>query len=85
MHQVHLTDQVYLQAQRRAAEAGFDSVDDYIADMLRQDLQEQPENLDHFFTPERLAHIDRAGAQIKAGESFTTEEVREHFNQKRDA
>jgi PHD/YefM family antitoxin component YafN of YafNO toxin-antitoxin module len=84
MHQVQLNDQLYLEAQRRAAEAGFSSVDEYIAEVVQQDLLE-PENLDHFFTPERLAHIDRAAAQIKAGESYTSDQVREHFRQKRDA
>jgi hypothetical protein len=53
--------------------------------VLKRDLQDDTENLDHFFTPERLAHIDRAAAQIKSGESFTSEQVREHFNQKREA
>jgi PHD/YefM family antitoxin component YafN of YafNO toxin-antitoxin module len=85
MHQVQVTDQLYQEAQRRAAEAGFVSVDEYIADVLKRDLQDDTENLDHFFTPERLAHIDKAAAQIKAGESFTSEQVREHFNQKREA
>jgi PHD/YefM family antitoxin component YafN of YafNO toxin-antitoxin module len=85
MHQVQVTDQLYQEAQRRAAEAGFVSVDEYIADVLKRDLQDDTENLDHFFTQERLAHIDKAAAQIKAGESFTSEQVREHFNQKREA
>jgi PHD/YefM family antitoxin component YafN of YafNO toxin-antitoxin module len=85
MHKVQVTDQLYQEAQRRAAEVGFVSVDEYIADVLKRDLQDDTENLDHFFTPERLAHIDRAAAQIKSGESFTSEQVREHFNQKREA
>ena len=82
MHHIRLDDQLYQEAERRAAEAGFVSVDEYIADVLKHDFQEI-ENLDHFFTPERLAHID--GAQIEAGESFTSEQVRDHFQQKRNA
>jgi hypothetical protein len=65
MHKIQLNDQLYQEAQRRAAEAGFDSVDEYVADILQQDIEET-ENLDDFFTfftPARLAHIDRAAAQ----------------------
>jgi hypothetical protein len=84
MHQIQLNDQLYQEAQRRAAEAGFGSVDEYVAEMLQHDL-EDTENLDHLFTPERLAHIDRAAAQIDAGLGIPSEQVREHFRQKRDA
>jgi len=85
MHQVQLelTDQLYNQAKRRAVEAGFKSVNDYIADMVSDDLAIDTENLDHLFTPERLAHIDKAAAQIKAGQGYTMEEVREHLAEKR--
>jgi hypothetical protein len=85
MQQIQLNDQLYQEAQRRAAEAGFGSVDEYVADVLQHDLQEQTENFDHLFTPERLAHIDRAAAQIDAGQGIPSEQVREHFRQKRDA
>ncbi len=84
MQQVNLSDQLYHEAQRRAAEAGFATVDEYVADVLSLDFQLTTENLDHFFTPERLAVIDRAAAQVKAGEFFTSEQVREHFKQKRE-
>ena len=85
MHQVRLSDQLYPQAQRRAAQAGFESVDQYIADVLAHDSEEEADDLDRFFTPERLALINRAAAQIKAGESFTSQQVQEHFQQKREA
>ena len=84
MHQIQLSDQLYQVAQRRAAEAGFGSVDEYVADMLQQDLEDQSENFDHLFTPERLAHIDRAAAEIDAGLGIPAEQVREHFRKKRD-
>jgi len=41
-------------------------------------------NLDHVFTPERIARIE-AAAEIKAGNCFTAEQVGEHFKQKREA
>jgi len=75
MHEVRLSDQLYQEAQRRAAEAGFPSVDDYVADVLQHDLHEQTENFDHLFTPERLAHIDRAATEIDAGKGLTLEQV----------
>ena len=70
---------LYKEAQRRAAEAGFASVDEYVADVVSHDLVEDvgagTPNLDHLFTPERLAHIDEAEAQIKAGNYFTSEQA----------
>ena len=80
MHQVQrdLTDQ----AKRREVEAGFKSVDEYIADLVTDDLTEQTENFDHLFTPERLAIIDKAAAQIKAGEYQTVAQLREHFRKR---
>jgi len=82
MYQIHLSEQLFQDAQRRAAEAGFESVDDYVADVLQNEL-ENGENLDRLFTPERLAHIDRAAAQIDAGLGITAEQVKEHFRRKR--
>jgi hypothetical protein len=75
MHEIRLSDQLYQEAQRRAVEAGFPSVDEYVADVLQHDLHEEPENLDHLFTPERLAHIDRAIAQIDAGMGLTSQQA----------
>jgi hypothetical protein len=75
MHQINLSDQLYQEALRKAAEAGFPSVDEYVADVLQHDLHEETENLDHLFTPERLAHIDRGAAEIDAGKGLTLEQV----------
>ena len=55
-----------------------------VADILQHEL-EDTENLDHLFSPERLAHIDRAAAQMDAGLGIPAQQVREHFQQKRDA
>ena len=89
MQQIQLTDRMYQDAQRRATEAGFSTVDEYVADIVSHDLVEdidgQTPNLDALFTPERLSHIAEAAAEIKAGHSFTAEQVREHFRQKRAA
>jgi hypothetical protein len=85
MRQIQLDDQLYQEAQRRASAAGFATVDRYVADVLQNDLHEETENLDHLFTPERLAHIDRAAAQIDADQGISAEHVRDHFRQKHKA
>ena len=85
MHQIGLDDQLYQEAERRASASGFETVDDYVADVVRHDLNEETENFDRLFTPERLAHIDRAAAQIDAGQSIPAEQVRDHFRQKHKA
>ena len=56
--------------ERRTSASGFVTVDEYVADVLQHDLHEETENFDYLFTPERLAHIDRAAAQIDAGRVF---------------
>lgn len=79
MPQIELNERVFSAAQRRAAEAGFSSVDEYVADVVSHDLVEDSNgatpNLDHVFTPERLAHIDAAEAEIKAGNFYTAEQA----------
>lgn len=51
--------------------------------MLQHDL-EDTENFDHLFTPERLAHIDRAIAQIEAGQGLTSEQAKAGLARCRD-
>jgi len=75
MQQVQLNDQLYKDVQRRATEAGFSTVDEYVADVLSFDLHEGTENLEHLFTPQQLAHIDKAEAEIKSGNFFTAEQA----------
>jgi hypothetical protein len=74
MHQVQLSDHLYEEAVRRAGHAGFENVDDYIADILRQDF-EAPEDYDQLFTQERLSRIDEAAAEIKAGRFYTPGQI----------
>lgn len=85
MRQVQLSDQLYDQAKRRAAAAGFKTVDDFVADVLADELIGDTPDLDHLFTAERLAHIDKAAAQVKAGKTHTAAEVREHFRKRFEA
>ena len=65
-----------------ASASGFVTVDDYVADVLQNDLHEETENLEYLFTPDRLAHIESAAAQIDAGQGIPAEKVRDYFQQK---
>ncbi len=58
MQKVQLNDQLYKEAERRAREAGFASVDEFVADRLESDFSEEQENFDHLFTPEVIAELD---------------------------
>lgn len=78
--QLNLSDEVYEQVKRRAAQAGFASIDAYVADVLSGDEPGVDEALDHLFTTERLAHIDKAIATVNAGgPTHTMDEVRENL------
>lgn len=84
MHHIQLDDQLYQEALRRATEAGFPSVDEYVADVLQHDLHEEVENFDSLFTPERLSHIDHAAAEIDAGQGLTSNQVDAELAKRRD-
>jgi hypothetical protein len=86
MPQVQVNNEIFIVAQRRAAEEGYSSVDDFVADVLVRTLADDSENLDHLFTPERVAELERISAEIKAGgKTYTMAEVDEHFQNKRKA
>ncbi len=78
MPNITISDELYQKLVIRAQDDGFDSVDDLVMDLLEQEFAE-PVNFDEFFTPERLAEIKTAIAQVEAGESLTAEVMREHF------
>ena len=80
MHQVHLTDENYEKAKVRAVEAGFRTVDDFINRIIGLELSDDPEDLDHLFTPEILAELDRVTSEIDAGgKTYSEEEVSQHL------
>lgn len=85
MHQVHLqlNDQLFAQAKRRAVESGFNSVDEYIADVVAEDLAHDGENLDHLFSAERLVAIDKAKAQIEAGQFLSAKDAEAELARRR--
>jgi Arc/MetJ-type ribon-helix-helix transcriptional regulator len=81
MRQVELSDQLYEQVSRRASAGGFQSVDAYIADLLESELLEETSDLEALFTAERLAKIDAATAEIKAGRYYTLSEFDAHLEE----
>jgi hypothetical protein len=86
MHHVQLSEQLYRLARQRASEAGFQSVDDYVAEIVESEVSAATANLDHFFTPEILAELDQIHAAVQAGaKTYTAEEVDEHFRRNASA
>ncbi len=81
MHQTQLSDDVYQQAQTRANEAGFQSVEQYIADIVATDSFDESS----IFTPEIILSIETARAKIAAGGPvYTKEEVEKHMQRVRE-
>jgi len=85
MQQVRLNDQLYKEAERRARDAGFASVDEFVADRLESDFSDGQEDFDDRFTPEVVADIDRISEDMKAGKSVSMEEVDQHLADVREA
>ena len=75
MAQIELNERIFLVAKQRAASAGFATVDEYIADFVVHDSDQNSDDLDHLFTPERLAIIDKTRANIAAGSFHTSEQA----------
>jgi hypothetical protein len=84
-HNIKLSDQLYNEAQRRAREAGFTTVDEFVASQLEFDFSDEAENFDDQFTPEFLTHLDQISEDMKAGKSVSTEEVDKHLADVRKA
>ncbi len=85
MQEIRLNDKLYRQAERRALEAGFSSVEAYVADVLDHEFDDSMENIDHLFTPEVIAQLDAISADIKAGgKTYSVAKVNAHFEKERE-
>lgn len=84
MHQINLSDELYEEVQRRAVAGGFATVDEYVADVLAGEFEVVAENLDDFFTPERLKLIDEAVADVDAGNFYTLDEAKKLLDKARE-
>jgi hypothetical protein len=84
MAQIQLADDLYLEAQRRASDEGFKTVDEFVARLVSQTIHDQSENFDYVFTPERIAELDQISAEVRAGaKTYTWDEVEEQIAKKR--
>lgn len=83
MHEIHLqlSDQLYVQVQRRAMESGFASLDEYVVDVVA-DAAQETEDLDHRFTPKVVAHLNQIQEEIKTGaKTYSEEELADHLQE----
>jgi hypothetical protein len=86
MPHVQLPDRLYEQAQKLAGDAGFQSVDDYVADLVESEASADAGNFDHLFTPDVVAELEQIHAEMKrGGKALTAEEVDEQLRQKSQA
>ncbi|HEY3782300.1 MAG TPA: hypothetical protein VGL56_14550 [Fimbriimonadaceae bacterium] len=54
----------------------------FVKDAGRSHLQDENSAIQAMFTTDRLAHIEKADAEIESGEFVTEDEVDEHFAEK---
>ena len=83
MHAISLPDPLYSEAEHAAAASGL-SVESFVVEAVRLYLDGGQDNLDHRFTPDVIAALDRAAAQADAGEVLTFEQYDREFQEKRD-
>lgn len=86
MQSIQLSDQLYQEALRRACDAGFESVDQYIAEIVKHHVNSSGDDYDKIFTPQVIAQLNHIHAEVQAGaKTFSQEEVEQHFMQKAQA
>jgi hypothetical protein len=80
MCKVEISEQLYKEV-AEAARVQRISVEQFVAEAVKVYMEEEPEtpNLDHLFTPEVMAAIDKGAQQAREGKSYTLEEVDQHF------
>lgn len=81
MTHIELSEATFRLATDRAAARGFPSVGDYVEDALLADEEVTDADIQRLFTPERLAELDKAVAQVKAGRGMTMAEVEAALDQ----
>ncbi len=83
MATIEIDDGLYNKLRARAAEAGCESIEDYLDEMVNSESADGV-LLDTLFTSERIAEIEKADEQVRAGQTVTLEESRERFRAQRD-
>jgi predicted lipid-binding transport protein (Tim44 family) len=88
MHQVNLklTNEQVEKASQRARQAGFSDLDEYISDLVADDLRDEAQNMAHLFTPEVVAELKQISAEAAAGgKTYTSAEVRDELRKHSEA
>ena len=96
MPQIQLTERAFEAARACATSGGFSSVDAYIEEIVLSDAATAGDDrgvvgtdggfdAGRFFTPERLAQLDAAEADIRAGRVLTAEQVDAELARRREA
>lgn len=83
MPTLELTDAACRAAVDRSGAAGFASASEYVAAIVLQDAADLPPDVDHLFTPERMARIDARRADLAAGRTYAAAEVDAHLTRRR--
>jgi len=83
MPQIQLSEELFQSVKQRAAESGFESVDEFVSGLVQDAIEfDLPEN---FFTRERLALIDESVVKADQGLCFTREQSDAILARKRQA
>lgn len=72
---IGLEDRVFEEAERKAKGSGYESVDSFIVEIVLTSINGDQGDYGHLFTPERLAIIEAARAQVASGEFATIDEA----------
>ena len=59
--QLQLTDILFDEAKRRAVDGGFKSVEEFVTDVVTDELMQESDDHNRLFSLERIAHIDSLG------------------------
>lgn len=82
MYEVRIPDHVYQQVSQAARDQHV-SLEEFVTEALQLHLQDDAEDYNHLFTPEVIAQLDAAAADVRAGKSFTGKEVDEFLAENR--
>lgn len=64
-------------------EAGFASLDDYIVDVVSEDVAQETDDQDYRFTPKVMTHLNQIQEEIKSGaKTYAEEELDNHLQER---
>lgn len=75
MHQIEISNQLYEQAKLGAMEAGFENVNENVAEIISDYVSFDISSAETMFTEQRLESIDKATAQIESGQFLTSKQA----------